>query len=742
LAGSIVLCLVLRAVGPAQGGARREDGTSRTPRASEEEFAAKRLLRRAEDLLLANENERGVKMLETIVDQYPDSSVRLEAILVLGKHYLSVHDQPKAVGWLRRLNGLKSQDEELRGGRKEIYLEALYLSGVAYFQMRQYGAAFPILRRITSNYPNTVWANQAYYYIGMCHFTQRNWNKAIEALSLVGTFVDPSSPAVEYVEAGRRFFVKIEDADLPVLHRLGRSMRVALGTARGDKESIETIPLAAKEGIFIGSIATQIAPAKPGDGILQVVGGDVITTTYVDNNTQEGQKDVGRAAKTRVVSTAALSFTLGTYQSKAAAAFLGQPLFVLLHDADLDKGDAADTAAVRLVSRFKREADEEAAEAGAEPVGPEEDEEARYTVRDEVTLTLGELGDPPVRTGRFGGRVAVEPAREGQPIDRTDDILSCALDDEVVATYVDELHIGGEAPRQAIARIQVIGELDARPRATQDVVADPVIKAKRNLVEATAYLELARIFKSMGLVKGARAKCDEGLGRVEPILRMQTPIPSSLKEEAFKLKWELHIAAEDYPSAIATCKLFHRLYPDSPFVDQALLGIGKIRLENKEHAQAINVFREILRLPQSQAKAEAQFRIAEATEAQLVAQATARGTPLTGTPEAAIKQYKLCAERYPESQFAGPSLAKLVDHFVEAKDYTQANDLLEQVFQDYPDAQFLDSMLLKWVLVAYRMGDFAKAHEKCTQLIFEYPASGFAEKAKGILPKLEAKLKK
>ncbi|NQT88571.1 outer membrane protein assembly factor BamD, partial [bacterium] len=111
-------------------------------------------------------------------------------------------------------------------------------------------------------------------------------------------------------------------------------------------------------------------------------------------------------------------------------------------------------------------------------------------------------------------------------------------------------------------------------------------------------------------------------------------------------------------------------------------------------------------------------------------------------PEAAIQQYKVCAERYPESEFAGASLAKLVDYQVESRDYAQANELLEQIFQDYPDAPFLDSMLLKWVLVAYRTGDFAKAHAKCTQLMFEYPASSFAKKAESILPKLERKLKK
>jgi TolA-binding protein len=285
-----------------------------------------------------------------------------------------------------------------------------------------------------------------------------------------------------------------------------------------------------------------------------------------------------------------------------------------------------------------------------------------------------------------------------------------------------------------------MGEIDSRPRATQNVVPDPVIRAKKEIVEATAYLELAKIFKSMGLAKGAKEKSAEGLDRVDGILRTESPIPSALREEAFKLKWELYIAQDDFADAVTTCRLFNRLYPDSPFVDQALMGIGTIRLENKDHAEAIKVFQQILTMPNSQVKAEAQFRIAECIEAQ----AAARPRPATapaGPSEAAIQQYKLCADRYPESPFAGQALAKLVDYHVEQKDYARAEDLLTQVFQDYPDGDFLDGMLLKWVIVAYRMNDFQKAYNKCSQLIFEYPASPHAKKAKEILPKIESRVK-
>jgi len=778
---------VARAAAPpiaprARKGAARGGKAAPPASISEDESAARRLLKRADALFLVRETERAVKVIESVIEQYPASKAAFEAWLALGKHYVDVADYPAAIDALRHLNALKKPDEEPTGRDLDIYLEGLYLTGVVRAQTRQFASAFPILRKITNSYPNTVWAYRSYYYIGLCHFAQGNWNRAIEALGLVGTFVDPHSPAIECAEAGRRFFVKVEDADLPVLFRLGKKPTVTLETKHGDKETVDCIPLGGEAGIFIASIPTQVGVARPGDGVLQAIGGDAIAARYVDENAQDGRKSVVREKKVRVVSTATLRYTFGTFESNAAGAFLGQPLYVLLHDVDQDAGPKADTVTIKLTSRYKRSRDAgtSASEDLAAALEVRGDDGQPYVVRDAALLKLTELpavaaGKPaagaapaqagPVHTGRFGGSGTIEPAREGQPTDKTDAILTCAVGDEIVATYVDELHIGGEVPRQIAATIQVVGEIDGRPRATQNIVPDPILRARKHLVEATAYLELARIFRSMGLAKGASEKAIEGLERVESILREQggpslrvgpsaslrggaararSPIPSRLREEAFRLKWELLIVQDDFDNAIATCRLFNRLYPDSPFVDQALMGIATVRMERKEYADAIAVYRHVLALTTSQAKAEAQFRIAEATEAIAAKALAARPRGAAKAPqqsEAAIRQYRICAEKFPESEFAGRSLAKLVDYYVEQSDFTRADDLLEQVFQDYPDSPFLDSMLLKWVLVAYRRGDFAKAYAKCSQLIVEYPASEHARKARELLPKIEQKVR-
>jgi outer membrane protein assembly factor BamD (BamD/ComL family) len=718
--------LSLRAAGP------DPDDASAGP--SSNAFIARRLYQRAEDLLEMGEADRAIKMFETIISQHPRTLAKYEALLAIGKHHARSGRHLKAIELLKRIKPLAQTHKGLSGKRLEIYLESLYLAGVGQFHMKDYTAAFPILRKITRDYPNSVWANQAYYYIGLCHFAQSNWSKAIDALSLVGTFVDPDSPSVDYVEAGRRFYVKIEDADLPVLYRLGKTARLEIQTSRGDREIIECIPLSMQQAIFLASVPTEIALPRADDGKLQVSGGDAIEARYADANTRQGRKDVLRQARVKVVSTGSVQFTTGTYESPAVAAFVGQPLFVVVRDADLDTSARSDAAEVTLEVRYRVETDRADDVVDAQlGLG----EQQQYRTRDQLTVQLTELGrGEAIHSGRFAGKVLLEPITMDAPADTTDRILSAALNDEILVTYSDARHIQGEAVRDVQARIVAAGEIDAAPRATQPIVSDPTLRAQVRLVEAEAFLELARIFRSMGLNDGGDEKARQGLDRIEQVLGIETPIAATYREQAWKLKWQLQMVQEDFAGAITTCKLFHALYPDSPFVDQAMVSVGKIRFEDKQYKEAIEVFEAILALPNSHAKAEAQYMIARCLDVGIRPEdvETAAGARKR---EAAIRAYKRCAEKYPDSEFAGPSLAELVDYYIRTRDFVRANDLLEQIFQDYPDAAFLDAMLLKWTQVAYLNREYRKAYEKCTQLIFEYPDSQYIDQAKRILPSLQ-----
>jgi outer membrane protein assembly factor BamD (BamD/ComL family) len=728
-------------------------------RRSPEEMQAYRLLEKAESRLEL-EPDVAEKMLRDIIRNWPGSPVRFMAWLKLGNHYMQQGKWNEAVSAFTMLKELKKPDEPLEGEDLELYLEAHYNIGVVYYHSGQYESAFPVLRTITRDYPHTVWANQAYYYIGMCHFARENWNRAIEALERVGMFMDLDSPVAKHVEAGRRFYIRIDDDDLPILKRLGREIKATVRTSAGDEETITCIPLTSTAETYIGSLPTVVAPVAPGDNKLQVLSRNEIFTTYLDLNTEAGQREVKREYVTKVVSSGGVRFTIATFDEKAESAYLEQDQYLTVFDADLDVNEEPNLLYARVVSRYERPRDNQLLQSD-ESKGidldrvAEEEAADKYVVRDEVRVTLHELttnrtlrasGDvSPVRTGLFGGKVRIEEIHGEDNADRTDNVLACRMGDQVVAYYLDEYHHEGEVVRECTDMVKVVGEINNLPVSRTAYVPDLITRAKKARVEAEAYLELGKIFKSMGLLDGATEKCNQGIELADQVIAESGPIPQELVEEAFKLKWELYLNAGELQAALATCKTFARHFPQSKFADQALLKIGAVHVEAGDYMAALSVFESILSLPQSLAKAEAQYRMGEVTfEKELAALKKSKlktdEPPEVTAMRSAIQHYKRCADLYPESEFAGESLAKLVDYYVQAEDLPAAEDLLEKVSVDYPDARFMDRMLLKWVLVAYKRGDVSRALEKCKELVYQYPESSYAEKARKLMPQLEKRL--
>ena len=703
------------------------------------DFEVRRKFRTAEQLLESKEYDRAVAALENLVEQFPESDYRYRIWLTLGRHYLKdKHDQKQALDYLLKVEDIadgRGKDDPLRGDDLDTYLEGRYLTGVSYYEMKQYDKCFPILRSITTQHPNSIWSNQSFYYIGMAHFVQKNWGKAIKYLSLVGTYVDPEAETAKYVEAGRRLYLKVEDGDLPILQRLSKLASAEVVTANGDRANLDLFPLSLRENLFIATIATEVGEPIPDDGILQVIGGDTINVRYTDDNTKTGESDVVREEQVEVVSTATATFTDGTYESDAKAAYTGHVADVLVVDVDKDVSDQQESLRVTIQARyqsFEDEAEETDYLSGA--VELQKEAGPRWEIRDEVEIQLLEQSTDEegasYHSGRFVGQVQIDELRSGQEAVASDNILSCVQQDELVVTYVDDLHINGAFERIVNDTVTVVGPWKGGLEKSNTQVPDPITQSRKAVSEAEAFLALAQIFQSMGLKEGANQNVLEGLERVDKVIYSKADISDDIRQQAFKLKWEMHLAVGELEQAIQTCQMFSQFFPESRYADEALIGIGKIHLENEAYEEAIVVFKQILELPESDVKAEAQYQIAKATEAS------------TGQLEPAIPAYQAVADRYPDSEYTGEALAKLVNYHIETQDFVTANNLLSIIFEEHPDKQWLDGMLFRWIVLAVRMGDFRLAYDKAQQFAFEYPDSPYAPKVIGVMKKIEPKLKK
>jgi len=747
--------------------AQQEEQATGQREALDVDRRARHLYDTAMELMEYRQYERGLAMLDTVIRDNQGNILGYRAHMAKGKHFLDQHQNDEALSHfllLARLlapaPGQTPPDEET-----ELYREALFQAGFAYYQSGQYNAAFPMFRRLTEVAGRTEWANRAYFYIGMSHYHLENWNMAIDALSLVGTEIEQAEEGeagMGRVEIGQRFYAKITDADIPVLRRIGQEVQARVVVSSGDSETLTAVPIPGKDDEALTSAPTEIGPPTPGDGVLQMIGGDTITVTYIDASTLEGQTNVERTGTVQAVSTGSVGFFLGDFSTPAYIAFPGQPQAVVLMDADLDVSNQAETVTVTIRSLYKVDA-EEAAEENAQDVldifDIAEGDEDVWRERDAITITLTEqhrptntnsdqeegaettpVSDDTIRTGFFAARANLAPLGEQTP-SLSDDILHCDELDELEITYTDQTHLYGQEPRTVVARVQVSGSVNAGVTAEQFVVFEAVLRARKNAVEAEALLGLGMIYKDMGLDERASQHADEALQKVDQIILDRDRITSDLLERAFQLKWESEILKEDFVAATATCQAFNRMYPQSVLADQALMALSRTLAEQGEFAEAIASYRRVLALENPVSAAEAQYRIGEVMQRQVeiefadqhnsrwtqqgLSAASARQRALSG----AMAAYRQTYQAYPESPFAASALRQVVTHYVQTEDFEQADDLLEQVFADFPDAPFLDEMLLMWAQVAYRMGDGEMAQAKLRQLIFDYPSSQHVDEA-------------
>ena len=728
--GGIARALVLTALatavavaaGSEAGGASARRRRRRGGAMSEEaklDYKANDMLNRGVELLKMKQEDRALKLISSVPRMFPESKVRFRAYLALGEHHMAKRRYDLAVKQFRQLEDSEDADQKAEG---------LYKIGVCNYHTNQFDKAFMSLRKVTSEFPWSVYANEAYYYIGHCHFKLGRWSKAVEALKMVGTSVPTNVEGEVRAEAGQRLFVKIYDKDLVVLMANKESLLVRVATKSGDSEKVKLEPLGRSGEYQVGSLVTKPGGAQPGNGKLEIVGGDLVTVDYVDSNTEAGTRNARRIAKVRLVSTASVGFTDGAYREYTRGVFGDADAFLRVKDLDRDTTGDSDKLTVRVYTRYKVEKEE-----GEDFVNGE----VEYETRDAMKVRLYETGG---RTGVFVGTVVPHVLETEDKVDENDERLCAMQGDDIVVEYVDEHHMAGKDPRDvsAVAKL-LIGQIqDVKIEHREVDSAD--LKARKNLIEAKIFQKLGTIFKDVGLVKKAREKAEQGLERVEDVIStsLNASLDRDVVEEAFSVKWELLLVQDKLREAIDVCRTLMRLYPDSTLVDRALLKIGVAKMESEKPEEAIPIFNAVISLPKSDLKAEAQYHIAEVIERAAIAQAKKRDT----RPDLsrAMMAYKRCAESYPDSSFAGESLDKIANYYILNRDYQRALELMERIFNDYPDASFLDKMLLKWVIAAYRTGNLQLAKAKCEQLLSEYPNSKLAKKAQKFKQVIDRKL--
>ncbi len=754
-----------------------------------EDRAARKLLQAGDLRYDAGEQEKALEIWQSVVERYPRSKVRYQAHLKLGEHHLTKGNAyDKARAHFETVAGEENTDTEQRA------LATLKM-GVCLFEGRHYGQCFKVMRKVIEEFPVAEQVNEAYYYIGLGHFKQGHYGRSISALEKVGTAVGQKDQNAEKLEAGKRFFVKIEDADLAILEK-NETVPIKVRTSQGDEETVECLPVGRNVRVVLGSIPTRLGKARKGNGIIEVTGTAKVQVDYVDSHTADRAFNVDRKKAVTVVGNALVQVMDGAFSEALQGVVLGKEANIQVSDADRDVSDKSDVIKVKVqVLRQKTpvEIEEEKAKLIAEgaivspapvekPVAPvvpgvepveEQVQVDPFKVVDTVEMILKEsekkpeekvitkpvdLGqrepedtpaEPPaqtaktpglgddlveeinqeqkdgtIHTGLFRGTIPVESESN---VVNDDAKLQAQSGDLIRVSYQDALNISA-GPRDLFAAAKCVEGNLGGVRVTRTEIGDAELALKTKLKTASALTQIGTQYRDFGLDDKAQRKYEEALGVCEEIAAEARKIGGGLLEETYVQLWRIYFAMDRLNLAAAMSLRLQREFPESIYLDEAILQQARVAQKSGDFARAIALYTNLTRLTKSQLRGEGQYGIGECYEDMAKA---ARGNA-EQMYERAFQAYKMVFDQHPESGRVGDAVAKMASFYYQKKDYGRAVDVFEKVLSDHPDANFLDVILFNYGRCLFRLDRRAEARKRFDQLIDEFPESQLAPEAKRI----------
>ena len=744
-----------------------------------EDRAARKLIEAGDARLDASETEKALEIWKSVIERYPRSRVRYTAHMRLGKYYL---DRERAYDRARThfeaVSSEENRDDEQRA-------DATLSVGICHYHGRLYGKCFQVMRGVIEEFPVSSQVNQAYYYIGLGHFQQGHYSRAIEALEKVGTTLTDEDSNNGKLEAGKRFFIKIEDADLAVLDS-EESITVVCKSSNGDTEKVQCFPVGRNVRVVLGSVMTRLGVPAAGNGTLEVKGGDKIQVLYTDAHTEDKKVDLEVISEVIVVGDGIVQIKDGAYRESLNGVVLGKTVNIEVNDADRDVSEKAD-AIKATVAIYRRKTEEEIeAEMAAEvakdgiPEATTNKPPAEKTVLDDLPLLEEEKKIDPFKqiesfevtltetaVERKVPQIPVE-ATEPQPADgseptkdeakpapapapkstaihsgvfrttvsvvrneksASDAILQALPGDEVRITYQDQLNTG-----EGVATVSVQGHcLEGNiggVRVTRVLISDEELRVQTQLKTADALTKIGNRYKEFGLKEKAKDKYRQALDVCEAVMPDVQKLRGRLLEGTYVQLWHVYFEMDRLNLAAAMCERLQREFPASGFVDDALLQLADVARAEGDLNRSIGIYTRLVNMKTSQLRGEAQFGIAECFEAMTKSQTSEAG--IAQMRDRAFQEYKKVYDRFPESGRVGEAVAKMADHYYEQKDYARAIDTFETVLESHPDARFLDVILFNYGRCLYRMDRRGQARRRFEQLIGDFPESQLAPDAKKI----------
>ena len=249
-------------------------------------------------LLLARNYERAGRYeiarseYTTVVNRYPDTSHADEARFGIGTTFMEqrIYDQAEDAF-------LALLDSPLPATR----LRAQFLRGVLASRQGDTDQARSIFRSVLAATPDVDLADRTLFELAEIYGVEQRYLDQLQLLRTVGRLGRESKL---WHVPGHALSLVVQDTDLGISRGRGRIPVTVRTVPGGDEEVVHLHAGGAGRGLFIGEIPTALGAAESGDGVLQVLGSDVITVEYPEDFRRQFAEVGGGGSEIRIASDA------------------------------------------------------------------------------------------------------------------------------------------------------------------------------------------------------------------------------------------------------------------------------------------------------------------------------------------------------------------------------------------------------------------------------------------------------
>lgn len=317
----------------------------------------------------------------TVINRYPDTQQALDAEFGVGETFM----EQKVFDQAERVFEKLSQHADTR-----TMVRADFLRGVLAFRRGDSEEARDIFRAVLERVPDVELANQTLFNLAEVYRVEERYIDQLNLLRTVGRLGQRSK---RRHAPGTALSIVVHDSDLGISRGHNKIPVVVTTDPGGDREEVFLSSAGAGKGLFRFDLETQLGVAKPGDGALQVLGGDIVRCDYPDQfkaefrNVPLSDVEISMAANaefdvasSRIEDQEEQSFSdrlrresNDDESSDARVSQIrpddqikpGNPIYVRIRDADRDISDNPDTVVVKVATDSGDEVQLTARETGA-----------------------------------------------------------------------------------------------------------------------------------------------------------------------------------------------------------------------------------------------------------------------------------------------------------------------------------------------------------------------------------------